>query len=249
LIHSINNYQLPNKILGLTANTIRTACLDNKVGEIVYNGINFEGFNGDSKFFGLQRNSDPKAMLNKVQKRMEIDYSTMPVFRKPRIAILLESPHINEYSPNNKTGISGPAMGSSGNRFNGQCISVFNNNIGVLQAALGINTGSSQRYVYEVFFVNAIQYQCSLGYSPIKKEIRDFVFEALWNSYPNSFRDDLVERFNILKPNLIINACTRELQKTVCNNTSISPYLIGFNYSFLTASKHISAWDKNTIIL
>ena len=249
MIHSVNNYQLPSKMPILNSNTKRIACLDNQIGEIVYNGTDFESFSGDKKFFGLQRNCAPTPNMLTIQKRTELNYQMLPQASNPRIVILLESPNTDEYPPKNKTKISGPAMGSSGNRFDGQCITVFNNNIAILQKALGICVGSTGRIVYDVFFINAIQYQCSLGYPKMKPKIRDFIFEALWNQQPDSFRDDLIERLNLLKPNLIINACTRELQKTCCNGTNIAQHLKGFKFSFLTASGHICAWDKDTIIL
>ena len=118
-------------------------------------------------------------------------------------------------------------------------------NISVLRSVLQL--GNSE--IFDVYFVNAIQYLCSLGQQPIKPKLRDFVFEALWNRQPNSFKDDLIERLNFIQPDLIINACTRELQKTCCNGNNIMSGLKGFNCAFLTASNHILYWNPKTIIL
>ena len=142
----------------------------------------------------------------------------------------------------------GPAMGTSGDRFNSQCIKVFNNNLSTMKNALGITGSTKKSKIFDVYFVNAIQYQCSLGEQKLRSQLRDFVFESLWNNKKYSFKEDLIERLNLLKPQLIINACTSELKKTCCNQRIITGGLNGFTYSFLTASEHISTWNKNTKI-
>lgn len=241
MIHSINGFVLPLQNLQTCGNSVGKSCPDNIIGNIIYDNGVFIGENNTNEF-GLQRDSSP---VGNIQQRMPIDYSTYKHI-DDLIAIILESPHIKEYK--NSLGIEGPAMGSSGNRFNRQCIPVFNNNKNVLISALGI-TANSQKKEYTVCFVNAIQYQCSLGFSPIKKDLRDKVFSGLWNRGPDSFRNDLIDRLNILKPKVIINACTKGLKNTCCNGESITRGLNYSPYLFLTASDHILFWDKNTYIL
>lgn len=246
MIHSLIGFQLPSKISIIKKQPQRIPCFDNRIGKIVYNGQRFTSFMGNN-LFGLQRFSDP--LPNKaIQQRLEIDYKMLPVSANERIVVLLESPHKTEYLAETKTHILGPAMGASGDRFNSQCIKVFNNNLSTVQTALGICASANIPKIYDVYFVNAIQYQCSLGETKIKTELRDFIFESLWNSKGDSFKKDLIQRLNLLKPRLIINACTSELKKTCCNQTTITSGLNGFTYSFLTASSHISAWNKNTSI-
>lgn len=244
MIHSLNQFTLPNSLQLSTSKANTSACSDNFVGIIKYDKGRFMSFNGKQQF-GLQRNADDKSV--QIQKRKVLNYNSLPACKNPRIVILLESPHKDEYPPINNTAVSGPAMGNSGNRFNSQCIKVFNNNSNMLKTQLGI-TNSASKIEYDVFFVNAIQYECSLGYSPIKPEIRDYVFELLWNQQSNSFRDDLVERLNLLHPNLIINACTKYLQINCCNQNAITTGQNCANYPYVNASDHICNWDNDTII-
>ena len=240
MIHSINGFQL-NNIAIQPANS--SSCDDNYIGIIEYDGNSFVGYNG-SNLFGLQRNA--KQSHNNSQKRVKIDYNSFSPTQNPRkIIILLESPHTEEFFPKFRNGVSsGPALGISGGVFDKHCIDVFNYNKNILRLALHL---TNQSEIFEMYFVNAIQYQCSLG-PPLKPTIRDFVFYALWNQHPNSFKDDLIERLNIIQPDLIINACTKELQNSCCNANAITPGLHGFQYSFLAASSHIKAWNNSTII-
>lgn len=240
MIHSESNFTLS----GISVNAHnKMSCPDNYVGYIVYNSKEFEGFNGDKVKFGLLRNAEPKVNPS-VQQRKDIDYSSPHKKTNRRIIVLLESPHIDEYIPNNAN-FSGPAMGKTGNRFNNQAIKLFNKFISVMKKALLL----SKKEEFDVYFINAIQYQCSLGNKNFNRDIRDFVFTELWNSKPNSFKDDLIERLNILKPDLIINACTKNLQQTCCNKRAIVNELSGFKYSFISANKHVSCWDKNTNLM
>ncbi len=243
MINSLSGFLL-NNIPITSVNSTPKPCDDNYVGIIEYDGANFKGYNGSNQF-GLQRNA--KCSNNNSYQRISIDYRMFnPKSSNRKIVILLESPHVSEFKPKFNGVTTGPALGNSANTFNAQSLKVFNNNISVLCSALQL-TNSAENF--DVYFVNAIQYQCSLGLPKIKPKLRDFIFEALWNRQPNSFKDDLIERLNIVKPDLIINACTRELQKTCCNSANIISGLKGYNCSFLTASSHILCWNQKTIIL
>ena len=119
----------------------------------------------------------------------------------------------------------------------------LNNN---LNSFNNLNLGNNM--MFDIYIVNAIQYQCSLGISPINKHIRNYVFQGMWNFNNNSFKDDLIDRIDYLDPYLIINACTINLQKTCCNKSTIMSCVKNKNIAFFEANKHISVWDKNTII-
>lgn len=244
MIYSTTNYCLnvPQKKCGKYFDN--KPCYDCDVGEIMFDGQKFVSFNNTIKDFGLYCISNQK----NIQQRNVINYTQINNCKYERIAILLESPHKDEYISKNKL-LTSPAMGNSGTIFNNNCIKVFNDNLDTLCAALGITQNSNIKKTYTITFVNAIQYQCSLGYSPINRNIRDYVFSSLWNRNPNSFQDDLIERLNILKPRLIINSCTDTLKKIYCNGNTIAPYLKGFEYRFCSAQYHISYWFKNTLIL
>lgn len=244
MIYSTTNYSLnvPNHNHGRYFNSAH--CPDFDVGLIQFDGQKFVSINQSTVDFGLHCISNQK---NK-QTRNIIDYTREINCAYDRIVILLESPHKDEYISNNRL-FTSPAMGKSGATFNKNCIRVFNDNISFICDALGLSTISNTPKIYTITFVNAIQYQCSLGYSPINRDIRDYVFSSLWNRNPNSFKDDLIERLNILKPRLIINSCTDTLKKFYCNGNTIAPYLKGFKYRFCSAQYHISYWFKNTLIL
>lgn len=243
MIHSINNFQL-NKLSLLPKNI--GPCADNYIGKIKFNGNDFEGIISTNKNeFALIRNNSNKK--KNVQPRREIDYKNFSKGSNKSIVVLLESPHIKEYSFNNKIRINGPAMGRSGTIFNNNCINVFNSNINVLSQALSLISGQAEDI--DVYFVNAIQYQCSLGCPEFDRNIRDFIFEALWNTSPYSFKDDLIDRLNIIKPDLIINACTKELREHCCNGNAISHGLNYNGYTFLAANNHINKWNNAVLII
>jgi hypothetical protein len=62
----------------------------------------------------------------------------------------------------------------------------------------------------------------------------------------DSFTDDLVERLNLIKPNLIVNACSKKLITKCCNYNNLSTGNTNINYPFLTSDFHILCWNKNT---
>lgn len=239
MIHSISN----NATTAITISISNKACCDNFVGIIKYNGNDFVSINNNQTSFGLQtikNNSAP-------QQRKEVDYVKFQSNSNNRkIVVLIESPHIDEFTNLGNVN-SGPALGKSGDNFDKNVFNVFNgiNNKNNLISFLNLN---SQQETFDVYFVNAIQYQCSLGISPINEGLRNFIFYSLWNQHYNSYKDDLIDRLNILNPDLIINAPTKEIKKNCCNQNSFSSFLKN-NPKFLTASNHILYWNKNTTLV
>jgi hypothetical protein len=206
------------------------------VGEITFNGKTFE-YN-HSHIFHLTRK------VSFGQTRVDVNYSAMPTSSvRPKIVVLLESPHIEEFNVSGQPYKSAPAWGKTGDRFNNQFIKVLNNNIKII-----LSKYSLQKQTFDVYIVNAIQYQCSLGISPINQGVRNGVFAYLWNLSVNSFCDDLIERLNFINPDLLINACTAKLKYKYCNVSTISHLMINKNIAFYTASSHMSMWGRNTIL-
>ena len=225
MIHDDTNYSFD--IYG-RLNRDKVVCQDQYIGTLNYNESNdkFEYEKGD--IFQLQ-----KQKRSGEQQRKNIDYSCFNKDNNPIIVVVLESPHISEFCITGQNFTTAPAWGATGDKFNTQFIKLLNNYL-----SSKINKTS-----YDVYLVNAIRYQTSLGMSPICSLLRDYVFKDMWNNL--GFADDFKERINILKPDVVINAVTKNLKQLV--DKEIKSTLQG-NRCLFNASKHPSAWDKNTTL-
>ena len=231
MIHSISNS--PLNLAPIPWNNM--PCNDQWVGEIIFNGIDFE-YNG-SEVFQLTRKKSSG------QIRVDVNYSASKIkSSKAKIVVLLESPHLEEFKVVGYPYNTAPAWGNTGDRFDSQFIKVLNRHI----KNIGSKYLLKNRQAFDVYIVNAIQYQCSLGISPINPSVRNGLFSYLWNLQPDSFYQDLIDRLNFIRPDIIINACTAKLKNRHCNANSIMPLLNNKNIAFFTASSHMSVWGKNT---
>lgn len=225
MIHDDTNYSFD--IYG-RLNRDKVVCQDQYIGTLNYNESNdkFEYEKGD--IFQLQ-----KQKRSGEQQRKNIDYSCFNKDNNPIIVVVLESPHISEFCITGQNFTTAPAWGATGDKFNTQFIKLLNNYL-----SSKINKTS-----YDVYLVNAIRYQTSLGMSPICSLLRDYVFKDMWNNL--GFADDFKERINILKPDVVINAVTKNLKQLV--DKVIKSTLQG-NRCLFNASEHPSVWDKNTTL-
>lgn len=103
-----------------------------------------------------------------------------------KILLILESPHNKEF-----VGVPGPAKGKTGNLIRKHLLQIVENDLGEH---------------CEVFLVNAVQYQCSLGYAP--KLYRDRIFRKSWASFARQCFAGRLELLCNNMPTLVINACT-----------------------------------------
>lgn len=146
---------------------------------------------------------------------------------KKKLALVLESPHKDEYrinkvlqrTPNNGALIpQRPANGFAGNQ-----IDHF------IQNRPWIKRLSTSN-IYEVFIMNAIQYQCSAydyiqGMKKTVRRLTDAIFLVMWNNTKTGtthFQSDFANRIKRYSPDVIINACTKgtcvpDLQMEVAN--------------------------------
>lgn len=116
------------------------------------------------------------------------------------IVIVLESPHKDEYI--NEYQFIAPALGKTGDNLQGQFIPVLKNTLA--------NLGTVN---YNVFLVNAVQYQCSNGdvLTSKNREINpnrlrtDSIWEWFWEKGGS---EDFKRRINLVLPYMVINACT-----------------------------------------
>lgn len=115
------------------------------------------------------------------------------------IVIVLESPHKNEYN----TDFRHPAIGPTGNNLK----LYFYSLLGKLNGTIKNSTKC------HVYLMNAIQYQCSLGYHT--SIFRTEIFNSMWKHHKKD--EDFLDRLKDFYPNIIINLCTKtdELQDIV----------------------------------
>lgn len=124
----------------------------------------------------------------------------------PVLAIVLESPHKEEFDYKNKRAI-GPAIGTSGNNLKKYLPQVVFNYLPDRTVDNKIYYAPEDQIPngkYKVLLINAIQYQCSLGEDT--KQYRDKIFSVMWKQL--SVRNDFCDRLKSHKPCVVINACT-----------------------------------------
>jgi hypothetical protein len=120
----------------------------------------------------------------------------------PRLVIVLESPHIEEYNwDKEKTEwvVVGPANGSAGRNIRQH-----------LAAATRNKTELKDKAMLNLVLVNAVQYQCSLGNSlqtKVNKILRDEVFQECWVNGEADFKTRLSKCY--LPGSIVINCCTQ----------------------------------------
>ena len=148
----------------------------------------------------------------------------------PTIAIVLESPHTDEY----KTKPPVPAASDTGKNFHSYFINMF--------SSWGQKYNGNLKQEYKILFINAIQYQCSLG-APTQY-YRSKIFNAMWKE--QKVKADFEKRLRKAQPAIVINCCTHggiSLRKRV--QVSIDAVC---SKSILLHAYHPSCWRKSSQI-
>lgn len=156
----------------------------------------------------------------------------------PVLAIVLESPHKEEFGNNNKQAI-GPAIGTSGNNLKKYLPQVVFNYLPDRTVDNTIYYAPEDQISdgkYKVLLINAIQFQCSLGEDT--KQYRDKIFSEMWGK--DEVRDDFVKRLTSHKPCVVINACTSTGDKNRKRNVQKEINNCGIKIKLL--SPHPSSW-------
>lgn len=142
------------------------------------------------------------------------------------IVVMMESPHVDEFfdEPLNcyRNGVvySRPAAGSTGRKFN-QFITDILYNISRytpidLDYVPDFLTILDDGLIHPVVKMNACQFQCSLGLSPLNKRIRDQVFlSCLWDDDARLNYVSMIARVSTINPSLLIVACTKGEESNV----------------------------------
>ncbi|WP_300383430.1 hypothetical protein [Clostridium sp.] len=107
-----------------------------------------------------------------------------------KMVIILESPHVDEFDNNGLIKVR-PSYGKTG--------------INIREMLNDKLTQKNKSENYIVYLVNSIQYQCSLGINT--NYFRDYVWLIQWKD--KEIRDNLISRLKEIKPDLIINCCTK----------------------------------------
>lgn len=135
-------------------------------------------------------------------KSFDVDYSKK--YTNNYLIFILESPHIDEFDSKTKKPI-GPACGKKGQagcNIEHYLNTVFKNSP-LFASSLKNNS------TYELLLMNAVQYQASLGISPIDKQKRDDNWLDFWN---RGFDKDLVNRIKHIRKYAqdvkVVNLCT-----------------------------------------
>ena len=164
---ALKQLKIPINNLGQSINLNR--CEDNYVGKLSYKKSNL--------FISKQLR-----LLNK-KLRSKINCCS-----KNKLVVVLESPHINEFSKD----LIAPALGKTGIYLNYYLREIFNDLV------------KNERKTYKVFLLNCVPYQCSLGGS--NKNTKNKIFKHMYTNY---WEDDLLRRLKEIKPSIVLVATTK----------------------------------------
>lgn len=145
------------------------------------------------------------------------------------IAIVIESPHVYEFSKENALG---PAIGDTGCKLLGYLPRL------IYQYKLK-NPNNIQNDCYKVYLINSIQYQCSLGAKT--KHYRNSIFSKMW--IKKEIQENFKARLTKFEPKIIINCCTKRFQKRVLKSINEVK-----NNSLILKAYHPSDWSFSTVI-
>lgn len=155
------------------------------------------------------------------ESRNNIFSFTFPNDKLKTFAIILESPHINEFQKNRKpsdTYGDHPAMGKTGEFLNQYFIdylnkfipTIYNDNQSKFDSANDVVTG-----IYKLVLINLVQFQCSLGETK-RTTTNKMLTKCIGVSATNEiFIEDFKRRVSFHKPDVILNACTNAKHKRV----------------------------------
>ena len=176
----------------------------------------------------------PAAPLN----RLGVDYNSSPgqttyigniPIVNPVIAVVLESPHKDEYN----AGVPlGPARGTTGRLFDSKFQNIFS------QSVLNRHYLST---TYDVILINGVQFQCSLGL-PLSNSNNKLNRDANWLNIFNNHGGsaDIVDRLQSLNPALIINLCTKGYSNLQMILDRRLRFALSYPYTYGT---HPSTWN------
>ena len=122
------------------------------------------------------------------------------VWKNSRIVLLMESPHAEEFDKENK--VIGPANGKTGSN-------IFLKLPELIQSIH--NNNPFENEVYDLLLMNAVTFQCSLGFPT--DHFRDFMFLGLWFDGARESFNRRIENLELSEKDIILSSCTRGSHK------------------------------------
>lgn len=163
-----------------------------------------------------------------------------------KIALILESPHKDEYS--SKYVPLRPANGRTGANINSKLTKAINITYSKDNVSLSAILNPSVNY--EIYIMNPIQLQAScyhefhgfghnqsLNGLKVSRQNTNQVFRCLFSKQKGNLRQDFINRINTYAPNYVYNCCTYSLKEVVDNAIKQSSY-----YNNLYHNIHPSIW-------
>lgn len=168
----------------------------------VKNKIRFILVYKDSKWIIKKTNKD-------VSVKFECEISDIDLKQSENnIFFILESPHRDEYSNDDKMIPKVPANGKTGVNIN----EYFTSHVLPMLIGFGLKLDIEKEYNFCI--VNPVPYQASLGNLYTKGLISN-IRDTMWKMLYKYTRDEFENLFDIYKPTIVINACTTEFKDSV----------------------------------
>ena len=169
----------------------------------------FVELNGDE--IKIDVPSEKNELVNKsefVDDLIDTDY------KNKTIAIILESPHIDEYEQTKEKLIPiGTAQGQTGKK--------IGKSIESLILALKEHLVIEEQHKYRIVLLNAVNFQTSLHFIHEKpmnnnyRELRDKIWLKMWTEIPQIKMDFIKQLDSLKKDSIIINACPKSLKPLI----------------------------------
>lgn len=149
----------------------------------------------------------------------------------PVIAIILESPHIDEYDEDDKkiSPLKNPSSSCILSEYLTQNLFHYITAVSVQGNVYSTAKHDIENGIYRIKLVNAIQFQCSLGQDLTDKdnqEVKNEILEECLNE--DLFQKDFIER--IKEASIIINCCTGQKNGRIDGAQKQVQNLIDSNY-------------------
>ena len=104
-----------------------------------------------------------------------------------------------------------PCWGATGENIKNNLLTIINLGLSLSAMITFLNKIKVGEIIY-LYAINAIRYQCDLGNPGGGKNTRN-IFYKMWTEA--GFKEDLLERLDMVLPDLIINCCTKDITRKV----------------------------------
>ncbi len=209
-------------------------CNDSIFGQIKYN---------NGCWFWKSLNKKRHQLLRQSQQNVTFKNYNKTLSNNPIVILILESPHSDEFT-NKKNPCA--ACGISGKSIANHLCDIFNNNAkyknnsNILKSYLNNCKAST----LDIWVVNSVQYQCSLGITPVCNLIKESNWIDEWYSKRNNFLSRFAYLQNGNQNYVIINLCTKGVfvpMKEIVKDLLTTNNIIQNNYC---EGPHPASWER-----